>query len=62
MIDKTMIRTVVTYGDETWTIISGGTEKLDSFERKILRRIYEPTRDEEGQIIHYNHELYKEPV
>lgn len=58
---KTMIRSVVTNGGETWTITTGGAEKLDSFERKILRRIYGPIRDGEEWRIRCYHDLYKEP-
>jgi sorting nexin-29 len=53
---KTLIRRVVLYGCESWTLTKEEEEKLNIFERKILRKIYGP--------IKYNDELYniyKEP-
>jgi hypothetical protein len=46
------------YGSENWTLTKGEEEKLRIFERKVLRRIYGPTREKEGWQIKYNHELY----
>jgi hypothetical protein len=61
---KILIRPVLLYGCESWTITKKEEEKLNIFERKILRKIY-------GQIcvngvwrIKYHDELYniyKEP-
>ena len=40
---KTLIRTVVTYGAEIWTVTRKGEEEaLLIFKRKMLRRIYGP--------------------
>jgi hypothetical protein len=39
---KTLIRPVVLYGSESWTLTKADEEKLSTFERKILR-IYGPT-------------------
>lgn len=45
---KTLIRTVVCYGSEAWTITGGTSETVDRFERKILKRIYGPVSDGES--------------
>jgi hypothetical protein len=41
---KTLIRPVVTYGSETWTLTKSDENFLRIFERKILRKIYETIR------------------
>jgi hypothetical protein len=38
----TLIRPVILYGSEKWTSRKIEEIRLDIFERKILRRIYEP--------------------
>lgn len=54
---KTLIRPVVTYGCETWTLTRRLEEMLDTFERKVLRKIYGPVRGEAGWRVRHNHEL-----
>ncbi|KAG8235337.1 hypothetical protein J437_LFUL003621 [Ladona fulva] len=39
---KTLIRTVLSYGSETWTMAAKSAELLDNLERRTLRRIYRP--------------------
>jgi len=39
---KTMIRTVITYSSETWTLTAKDENNLRIFERQILRKIYGP--------------------
>lgn len=56
---KTIVRTVVAYGSESWTILSRTAEMLDCFERKILRKIFGPVMDGGAWRIRYNHELYQ---
>jgi len=45
----TLIRPVVLYGSETWAPRKIEEIQLDTFERKILRRIYEPCFDSRTQ-------------
>lgn len=61
---KTLIRTVISYGGEAWTMSSKTSEMLDIVERRMLRRIYGPVNDRGTWRIRYNlelYELYKEP-
>ncbi|XP_055384161.1 uncharacterized protein LOC129613877 [Condylostylus longicornis] len=54
----TLIRPVLTYGCETWTLKANENQNLLIFERKVLRKIYGPIRNEDGSYrIRYNHEL-----
>jgi hypothetical protein len=46
---KTIIRPVVTYGSETWTMNTTNKDKLKIFERKILRSIYGPVQDSDNE-------------
>ncbi|KAE9521507.1 hypothetical protein AGLY_018106 [Aphis glycines] len=41
----TLIKCIVLYGAQCWTVRKSDESKLRVFERKILRRIYEPCRD-----------------
>jgi hypothetical protein len=45
---KTIIRPAVSYGAETWTLTNKNEEMLMTWERKILRKMYRPTK-ENGQ-------------
>jgi hypothetical protein len=61
---KTLIRPVVLYGCESWTLTTKEEERLKIFERKILRKIYGPSCVNGIWRIKYNDELYntyKEP-
>jgi hypothetical protein len=40
---KTLVRPVVLYGSESWTLTKADEEKLRTFERRMLRKIYGPT-------------------
>jgi len=44
----TLIRPVVTYGCETWTLTSRNEQQLRIFERKILRENFGAEQDENG--------------
>jgi len=55
---KTLIRPVVTYECEGWTLTSRNEQQLRIFERKILRKIFDPVQDGKGfWRIRKNHEL-----
>jgi hypothetical protein len=41
---QTVIRPIVTYASETWVLKETIIQKLLVFERKILRRIFGPTK------------------
>ena len=46
---KTLIRPVLVYGCESWTLNSNDKHLLRIFERKILRRIYGPVCGNNGE-------------
>ena len=56
---KTLIRPVVTFGAETWTLTAVEENALRRFERKVLRKIYGPVVDKGVWRIRYNNELCK---
>ena len=45
---KSIIRPIVTYGCETWAMAITEQNHLLVFEGRILRKIYEPTLDNDG--------------
>jgi hypothetical protein len=53
----TLIRSVVTYEAETWAATENELQKLLIFERKILRKIYGPVKDQENWRIRTDSEL-----
>ena len=55
---KSLIRPVVTYGCEAWTLTTRDEQHLRIFEHKILRKIFGPVQDKDGSWrIRMNHEL-----
>jgi hypothetical protein len=61
---RTLIRPVVLYGCESWTLTKKEEEELNIFERKLLRKIYGPSCVNGIWRIKYNDKLYniyKEP-
>uniref|UniRef100_A0A8D8WWJ8 Craniofacial development protein 2 n=1 Tax=Cacopsylla melanoneura TaxID=428564 RepID=A0A8D8WWJ8_9HEMI len=54
----TLIRPIITYGSESWTLTQEDQEKIRRFERKIIRRIYGAIRvSEEEWRIRTNREI-----
>jgi hypothetical protein len=47
------------YGSEVWTLSQGATNEIDSFEWKILRKIFRSTQSKVVWRIRYNDEIYK---
>jgi len=43
---KRLIRPVVTYGCEAWTLTNRDEQHLRMFERRILRKIFSPVQNE----------------
>jgi len=44
---RTLVRPVVTYGSESWTLSMEEERALAVFERKILRKMYGPVKENE---------------
>ena len=56
---ETIILPVVLYGCETWSLTLREESRLRVFENRILRRIFGPKRDENGEWRrHHNEELH----
>jgi hypothetical protein len=54
---RTLVRPVVTYGSESWTLTVEEERALAVFGRKILRKIYGPVKENELWNIRRNDEL-----
>ena len=54
---RTLVRPVVTYGSESWTLTMEEERALAVFEKKILRKIYGPVKENELWRIRRNDEL-----
>lgn len=55
---KVLIRPVVMYGCDSWTLTDEHERWLRTFERRIMRMIYGPKRDDDGTYrVLYNHEI-----
>jgi hypothetical protein len=62
---KTVILPLVLYGCETWSLTLGEEHRLRVFENRVLRRIFEPKREEDRswKRMHNDelHSLYSSP-
>jgi hypothetical protein len=55
---KSLIRPIVTYGCEAWTLTNRDEQHLRIFEHRILRKIFGPVQNEDGfWRIRMDHEL-----
>ena len=55
---KSLIRPIVIYGCEAWTLTNGDEKYLRIFEGRILRKIFGPVQNEDGfWRIRMNYEL-----
>jgi hypothetical protein len=63
---RTVILSVVLYGCETWSLTLREEHRLWVFENRVLRRIFQPKRDEERgwRKLHNEelHDLYSSPI
>jgi len=55
---RTLIKPTLCYGSVTWTLTQTSEQMLNTFERKILRRIYGLTRDGGCWRPRWNNKLY----
>ena len=55
---KTLLKPVLTYGSECWSLNRRNEEQLQVFERRIPRKIFGPICDNGKCRIRYNSELY----
>jgi hypothetical protein len=55
--DKTLIRPILSYGSETWTLTIEEMNSLRISERKIIRKIYEPIKEGDSWRIRKNKEI-----
>ena len=54
---RTVIRPIATYASETWVLKETTIQKLLVFERRILRRIFGPTKENQIWRVKPNEEL-----
>ncbi len=57
---KTLIRPVLTYGCESWTLKKNDEQLLLIFERKVLRTIFGAVQEDEVWRRRYNFELQRD--
>jgi hypothetical protein len=59
---KVLIRHVLTYASETWTLSKTNERLLSLFERKVLRCIFGAKQENGAWRNRYSYELYEMPV
>jgi len=62
---KVLVRPITLYASSTWATTRSDKKKLEVFERKILRKVFGPKKNNEGEYEVQNNknveELYNEP-
>ena len=56
-----VLRPVLTYASETWTLPKTNERRLSLFERKVLRRIFGAKQENRTWRKRYNYEIFNEP-
>jgi len=56
---KVLIRPILTYASETWTLSKANERQLRLFERKVLRCTFGAKQENEMWRKRYNYELYE---
>ena len=56
---KTLIKPILCYGCVTWTLTQTLEQRLNAFEKKVLRRIYGPAQEGGRWRPRWNNELYR---
>jgi len=56
---QTLVRPIVTYGSETWYMTQTNERRLGGFEKKILRLIFGPIKENGWWRRRYDHEIIK---
>jgi hypothetical protein len=59
LIYKVLVRPLLTYASETWTLTKNNERRLGLFERKVLRCIFGAKQENGTWRKRYNHELYE---
>ena len=55
---RTLVKPILCYGSVTWTLTQTAEQMLNTFERKILRKMYGPTQEGGRRRPRWNSELY----
>jgi hypothetical protein len=55
---KTIILPVVLYGCKTWSLTFGQEHRLRVFEKRVLRKIFGPKREEDGSLRKLHHDVH----
>jgi hypothetical protein len=54
---KPVLTHILVYGSESWILTKGDEQNLGTFEGRVLRKYYAPTKGKEGWTIKYRYGL-----